>query len=326
MQAKKFLESLILIPYKIGGIKNTNVYNSFLRNDTGDSIINNYEQSDNQSITHSYFYLPAKLSYKTYIHVNNLYSNLIKDLFDPISFKYEHEKNIVDEVSDNLIHNDKKSIFDQSLYSSSYLKFLNNYFGTEEKRIEDWKTAIRDKYEIFTHGKNKKLKNKIIFDKIFIHLNYAEKAFDLNSQQIKHTDHIPSKKLYVFNYKHKEAPISKKFKVRLSFWINASDPLIIEKMNNNINKIHKDEMHHILLEFEDDIDELNYLKLFSKFSFVNIFMNMLNSKKDNGKSTVDEVLKNVKICDFDFFFGERDNFNKSIDKNGYNEYFYIKYL
>ena len=319
MSYRRSLETLFSIPYKIGGLKNINLKNSFIRSeffdDSNTNSKNNYDQSD----IFSFLILPGKLSKKTYNHIDKLYSNYLNDIMNPEIFKaFSENSNNKDISVDNRKYNH---------YSKSYLKKINNLFTENNKNyFEEWKSCIKSKFDLYECDKRRNLKNEIIFDKIFIHLNYVENSFDQDSLKIKHAEHNPSKKFYVFNYKPKSAPVANKFKVRLSFWIKATNPLIIDKTSDCNNKIHKDEFHHMLVELEDDIEELNYLKIFSRFSLLNLFWEMISSKKDYRMNTTEKVLANLKICDFDFFVGESDNFNRSADKDGYNECFYIKFL
>lgn len=91
-------------------------------------------------------------------------------------------------------------------------------------------------------------------------------------------------------------------------------------------------MHHIMLEFDDNLNEMNYLHFFSKFSWVNIIMKLIDPKifegRSDNKNTLDFHLLNLKICDFDFFLGENisQGLSNNIDNSGYNEMFYIKYF
>ena len=74
----------------------------------------------------------------------------------------------------------------KNYYNKSFLKYINSIFTIEGNSLDNWKNRIKESYEIFTYKNNKSLKNKIIFDKIFIHLNYSENTFDLESQKIRH--------------------------------------------------------------------------------------------------------------------------------------------
>ena len=87
-----------------------------------------------------------------------------------------------------------------------------------------------------------------------------------------------------------------------------------------------------MLEFDDNTLEMNYLRFFSSFSWLNILRKLINplileSKKETKhKITIEYNLSKLKICDFDFYMGEKERLSSNNDRNGYNEMFYIKYL
>ena len=309
---KKELNTLFSIPYKIGGLKKISIRNSLISNNNFENNASLEEGRSNENSLLPIFVFPSKISKSTSDYVNILYNKCIYNMFDPDTLLINTKINNQENTSmDNL-----------SIYNKSFLNTLN-----KNNKIETYRKLISENYQIYNYTKN--LKNDIIFDKIFIHLNYqSENIFDKNSQKIKSMNHNPSKKLYVFNYKDSNSSISEKFIVRLSFWIKASNPIIINKNNSEETKykIFNDEYHHMLLEFEDNLNNLNFINFFSRYSFVNFAKNIILG--NNKKTNINENLSNLKICDFDFYVEENNiqNSIKNLDKNGYNEYFYIKYL
>jgi hypothetical protein len=326
----------INIPYKIGGWKNIKPNESIFRNKLDDAIEENqkYEIKYNSSM----LILPAKLSNKVYLHVNKLYEQTIKDIFNPKNFFcfQKTQNNLNSSVFNELYHEYYSSSFIRNIYN----KKDNNKSEIQEEDkidfIENWENEINNRYKYLNRDIINLKNNKIIFDKIFIHLNYLDKNFDLSSQKIKSVDHNTSKSIYVFNYKNQNTIIESNFKVRFSFWVKSSNPYIIEKVNvdnknENSTKLYEEELHHIMLEFDDNTMEMNYLRLFSKFSWVNILRNFIDPKILEGKNekykTKNEYnLSKMKVCDFDFYLCDKEKISKYNDKNGYNEMFYIKYL
>lgn len=321
------------LPYKIGGIKNITLSNPLIRSQYFEKIDNPKTENYSETDIFPYLILPARISNKVYKHIDFLYSRFLQDILNPKIFYQQKNQLKTSDNSKPAESGELESIaMRRKLYGKSFLNYMNRNAEVNEQVdfLDNLNKSMQENYEIFKYSEKKNLKNKIIFDKIFIHLNFSDNAFDLQTQKIKSISHSHSKSFYVFNYKEKTAPIAKQFFVRLSFWVKASNPLLICRQNDGFQTptVYPDELHHILLEFEDNTNEMLYLNLFSKFSLVNFFRQMLDSRNPEiaQKNNINYVLKNLKICDFDFFVGENDRLSKSIDKTGYNEYFYIKYL
>jgi hypothetical protein len=337
----------ITIPYKIGGWKNIKPNETIFRNRLDDAIEESQEKKYEKRFNSSFLILPAKLSNKVYSHVDKLYKQTLKDMFTP-----KNIFNLKMKMTENNLDNNDFLKVDHENYTPSFLKNIYsfnkndnisnkiNIKDEDDKKnfIENLENKINIRYKFINKEILDSTNNKIIFDKIFIHLNYSEKNFDLSSAKIKSVDHNTSKSIYVFNYKSENTTIANNFKVRFSFWVKTNTPYIIEKENDdnkngneNLIKINEEELHHIMLELDDCTLEMNYLRFFSKFSWVNILNKLIDPKIFEGKNEkyktkIEYNLSKLKVCDFDLYLSEKEKMIKNNDKNGYNEMFYIKYL
>jgi len=242
-----------------------------------------------------------------------------------------------------------------------YNKLIEN-FKTDNKNYKNnnilnynLTSPVNQKLKLIKDERNK---NKYFIDRIFLHYNLNR--FARSDSKLNNIENIFSKNLVIFNYgdynNHskitnfslfdlfnfdkfiKLEENKKNLVVRLSVWAKISNNLIVEDyFNTNKNnipelnkiyeyKIHDDEWHHFLLEFEDNTQSLRYLDIMKYYSFPRIIYNLIKGSNKEGDDDADkkkELKFNLKFADFDFYMlgnpiSESEiNFNK-------NELYYIR--
>jgi hypothetical protein len=307
-------------PYTIGGFKKRN-FNPNITFESGEEFfdfINIDENSrDKDQNLFSFYVSNLEMSKEFEKILNEKYISFAQEIYN---FKLQ---------SENL----EKSAL-QNLEKSLNYKFFNNFISSKSGSNNNL-----SKYKLITDT-NLNNSNEFYLDKIFLHLNVNK--FNKEDSFLRKIENFYSKKLVIFNYGRIESEmdginnmsltsnknISKRnMVVRMSIWAKINSPLIIENISTASNsyhnydnkyKIYDDEWHHLLIEFEEDNYNLNFLKVLTPLSFPRIMSKLIIPNKNSFD------ISNFKIADFDFYMKGNpiSSMEEQITKN---ELYYIKH-